>query len=173
MATKRKAAIRYEHGVRLSPPTASRPYWRARIPDASRPQGYREESLGTDEAAAHARAAEIDRQLVSRTRAKLAGRLDLPYSDLLDAWLDETQHPGWSPNNRSQIVGVVNKWVRPTIGHVRCGDVDGSVYQAVFAAMRAADLYGSLDRMRATLSNAQLGDEEPVARARPVPGERS
>ena len=153
-ANKRRTAIRFTNGVRLSPPTASRAYWRARVPDASRPQGYREESLGTDETAARDRAAEIDGTLVSKTRARLAERLDRPYSELLDEWLDPKHHPSWSNNNASEIAGIVNKWVVPTIGHVRCGDIDGNAYMAVFAKLRLADRHGSLDRMRAVLSNA-------------------
>lgn len=148
----RRAPVEFPNGVRLSFPTSSRPYFRVRIPDATAPQGYREESAGRDEGAARAKAQGADSRLATRGGAARAKRLDRPFADLLDAYLDIDAHADWSPGHHYEISGLVRKWVRPVMGHVVCGDVTAETYEAVFAQMRKAGARGSIDRTRRTLS---------------------
>lgn len=136
----------------------------SRAPQDRNEQTFRSEDFDLAEAKAEQLAAQLGATVGASARLKL---LEEPYETLLDDWLDPTKHANWSGNYAYENDKLAGKWVRPVIGRVPGGRIDKAAYDRVFAAMRAAGGYGSMDRVRRILSSVHTWG---VERHRLVPG---
>lgn len=122
----------------------------SRAPEDRHEKTYRADAF--DDAEEHAeKLAELFRAGTTNAAQRLR-LLEATYEELLDHWLDPANHANWSPNHAYENAKLADKWVRPVIGRTPGGLIDKDAYTRVFAAMRVAGGWGSMDRVRRILS---------------------